>query len=195
MPSRVRSVTTFQRILLVVILALGFTVAGVGSATAHSELLSSTPADGAVLTTPPASVELVFNEPVSPAGLQVVARGPQGVIELGAPTVVSASVTAGWPQSSAAGDYTVSYRVVSADGHPIDGTIAMSITGDAASGTQSATGQSATPTAPPPVELEPVVTQTEANSAFPWWVAVIAVIGGVGIGAAIARYMRSRSES
>jgi hypothetical protein len=84
----------------------------------------------------------------------------------------------------------VSYRVVSADGHPIDGTLAMTIESDTTSGTSADVGQSAIAAEPSPIAAE-----AATDGGFPWWIAVVAVIGGVGIGAGIARGMRRRGSA
>ena len=42
---------------------------------AHAALLSSDPADGAVLVTAPSAITLTFNEPVSPLVLRLVGAG------------------------------------------------------------------------------------------------------------------------
>jgi copper resistance protein C len=173
-----------------VLVAVGLLVVSVGSAAAHSELVSSSPADGARLVTAPATVELTFNEPVSDVGLQVVARGPVGIVELPPAQVVGTQVITEWPQSAPPGEYVVSYRVVSADGHPIDGTLAMTIESDTTSGTSADVGQSAIAAEPSPIAAE-----AATDGGFPWWIAVVAVIGGVGIGAGIARGMRRRGSA
>lgn len=181
-----------------VVLALGLLVGGGAIANAHSELLSSTPSDGEALTSAPTTVTLQFNEAVSPAGLQLVAQGPQGPVALGTPLIEGASVQVPWPADAPGGNYRFAYRVVSADGHPIDGSIGFSYPEVAAA--------SASPTAvPEPTDLGQSALATQDLSApasgqsdaarFPWWLGVGAVIVGVGIGAAIARTMRARGQA
>ena len=179
------------RALIGTLIAVVLLVASPLAASAHSELISSSPADGEVLSSAPTFVTLQFNEQISAAGLQVVAQGPDGPITLGAPTLEGASVTVSWPQDVPAGAYRVAYRVVSADGHPIDGVIGFSFNAPAANDAPVDLGQSAV------AEPEPATptAATQPSEGFPWWVAVVAVIGGVGIGAAIARRMRARSTT
>lgn len=106
---------------------------GAPSASAHATLLSTTPADGAVLERAPAEVVLTFNEPV-----QLI----DGSIRLfagdGDPVVLDAHVSdarvvAPFPGETDEGRYALSYRVVSADGHPISGAISFTI-GDVSAG-------------------------------------------------------------
>ena len=178
-----------------VVLALGMVLFAATGAQAHSDLLSSTPADGEVLTTAPSVVTLQFNEEISPAGLQVVAQGPQGTVTLGTPIIEGALVTAAWPTTAAGGEYRVAYRVVSADGHPIDGSIGFSYpdaeTDAAASPEPTDLGQSAVASQDQSAPASAESTQ----GGFPWWLGVGAVIVGVGIGAGIARFMRAKAQS
>ncbi len=96
------------------------------AAVAHAQLVSSTPADGAALAAMPARVEFVFNEDVNPSFTQVVIASPDGrnltaeQVTIDGPRV-SAQVPAGLP----GGAVTARYRVVSADGHPISGSISF----------------------------------------------------------------------
>lgn len=91
-------------------------------------LLSSEPADGAVLEAGPSRIELRFNEPVVPVALRVVdgtgatLHGPGGALRS-----VDGVVSFDLPVALANGQYVVSYRVVSADTHPVAGSIAFAV--------------------------------------------------------------------
>lgn len=96
------------------------------AASAHAELLGTTPADGAVVAHVRA-VALRFDEPVTarPDSIRVTgpggARAPVGTVRTVGPTV-RASVLA-----RTAGTYAVTWRVVSDDGHPVAGTFSFSV--------------------------------------------------------------------
>lgn len=114
-------------ILAAVLLGGLVTLLAAQTASAHAELLSTTPEDGAVLEDAPAEVVLTFNEPV-----QLL----DGSIRLfpgdGEPIVLDASVSdarvvATFPADAHDGRYALSYRVVSADGHPISGAISFTV--------------------------------------------------------------------
>ena len=96
----------------------GLAALGAAPAAAHAHLVRAVPGDGATVTTAPARVRLVFDENVrTPAAL--VVTGPSGTrVELGQVQVLdnTASVRV---HVMAAGRYTVAFRVVSADGHPV----------------------------------------------------------------------------
>ena len=102
--------------------------AGAGIAFAHSELVSSDPAADATLDAPPRQVSLTFDQRIEDVFAYVTVTG-DGARQWAAPdpvvdgNTVRATVTAGLP----AGRYTVAYRVVSEDGHPIEGSFAFTL--------------------------------------------------------------------
>lgn len=91
-------------------------------ASAHAALVGTDPRDGAVLETAPASVTLEFNEPVTRSELVLTAPdGSRVPLEVSArDREVTGSV--GADAEAQRGTYTIAFRVVSADGHPIAGT-------------------------------------------------------------------------
>jgi copper transport protein len=86
-------------------------LAHAGDADAHASLLRAEPADGAVIAAPPAALTLTFNEAVSP--LTVAAE--------------NATVTVAARQRLQRGTHVLSWRVTSADGHPVRGSLIFSI--------------------------------------------------------------------
>lgn len=94
------------------------------NALAHASLVSSQPEDGAILSEPPERVILIFNETVSPLRLQLV--GGQGAIPLTDIVQHDTTVILKMP-AVAQGTHGVSWRVVSADGHPVGGTLVFSV--------------------------------------------------------------------
>lgn len=98
-------------------------------AQAHDALVSSNPEDGATLKKEPTQVSLTFNEDVGRPAF-VVVRAPDGSrLDAGDPQVVDATVTQQVDHFGSAGGYTVSYRVVSADGHPVEATFRYAVSG------------------------------------------------------------------
>jgi copper transport protein len=103
---------------------LGFLAVGAlaSPAAAHASLVSVDPADGARLDTAPAVVRLTFTEQVSAdlGGVLVLdAAGEQ--VQEGAARVDGDTVEVDLQPDLADGTYVISYRVVSADGHPVRG--------------------------------------------------------------------------
>ncbi|MBS4751527.1 copper resistance protein CopC [Nocardioides sp. zg-ZUI104] len=114
-------------LLLAVSMALLVLLGTAGPASAHASLVSSDPADGAILPAAPEEVTFTFDEPVRlvPGGLLVFdAAGTQLTVSA---TTRGVRLTAGLPQSLAEGSYVVTWRVVSADGHPIAGSLTFHV--------------------------------------------------------------------
>jgi copper transport protein len=93
-----------------------------GPAAAHAELVSTSPAEGARLDAPPQQVTLTFSEGVSvAAGYARVLDAGGDRVDSGAPKVDGDELTIGLRSGLPDGGYLVTYRVVSADSHPIAG--------------------------------------------------------------------------
>ncbi|MGH8775888.1 MAG: copper resistance CopC family protein [Jiangellaceae bacterium] len=123
-----------------------------GTAAAHNELIGSTPEDGATVTEAPITVELEFDQPVQRDFNQVaVLDAGGGHHEEGDPQVVGARVSQA-VADLASGEYEVTYRIVSADGHPITGSVTFTVTGPTGSATPSV--PPAGETARPPADLD-----------------------------------------
>jgi copper transport protein len=100
------------------------------TASAHADLLTSSPAADSVLATSPTEIALTFTEPVDPTqdAIRVVAADGTPV-ELGPITQDrgSDSVTALIPVELTDGSYVVAWSAVSADSHPISGAFVFSV--------------------------------------------------------------------
>lgn len=97
------------------------------TASAHATLLSSDPPDGAVVQSSPGAVTLTFDETVTltDSSVQVFdARGDAVPAEVrGRDAVVSAVLG----EKLTDGTYVVAWRVVSADAHPVAGSLTFSV--------------------------------------------------------------------
>ena len=134
------------------------------AALAHSELVSSDPADGAMLDAPPTTVSFTFNEPLMPDFVRFVATDPSGQTgDVPVSAVDGPTALIDWPADAPAGEWTVSYRVVSQDGHPIEGGITFSYA--AASPSPTPTSASPSPTSAAPTSAAP--TSAAPTSAAP----------------------------
>ncbi len=171
-------------VLLVVVATALVGVAG--PAAAHNVLISSDPAEGAALATAPTMVTLTFDQPVQNFEPVVTVLGPDGQrYESGAPVVDSTVVTAGVNALPGPGAYSLAYRVVSADGHPVQGEIHFTV-----AGTPSATGGAApSPMAPGASAANPAGTGTS------WWPWVAGVLVLLLVGAAVLVAIRRRRDS
>ncbi|TCL86471.1 hypothetical protein EDF31_104371 [Curtobacterium sp. PhB142] len=124
---------------------------GVQPASAHSALTGSSPADGAVVTEPLDRVDLTFSEaPLAglDAGLRIQVTDADGT-DVSTGEVTVSGMTMGKAVDLENGAYTVLWRYVSPDGHPIDGSYGFeyraAVTTPSAT-TTSPTSDAATPT-------------------------------------------------
>lgn len=115
-----------HRFARLAMLALAVLLAQVGTALAHAALNAAAPADGAVVETAPALYSLTFSEPVSPLSLKLV-RPDGSSLALDRFAVRGNSVEIEAPPDLGRGTHVLSWRVVSADGHPVGGSIVFSI--------------------------------------------------------------------
>ena len=135
--------------LVAVLLGLGAVTAG--PARAHAELESTDPKDGASLTNAPDEVRMRFGEDLLPEAVRVVAADSAGTpVPLPDAVVDANEATVAWPVEAPAGSYTVSFRVVSQDGHPITGSFTFSYERSAGGPSEepSATGTTEPSTSP-----------------------------------------------
>jgi copper transport protein len=107
-------------------IALVIALAHTGEACAHASLVKASPADGAVVPVAPQALSLTFNEPVSPLVIRLI--GPDGA-SIAPRTVVGENntVTVTAPANLQRGTHLLSWRVISADGHPVGGSLMFSI--------------------------------------------------------------------
>ncbi|HEV7647593.1 MAG TPA: copper resistance CopC family protein [Actinophytocola sp.] len=132
-----------RRLAVVVGVALLALLGLATPAFAHNTLVKSNPGDQATVQKTPSTVELIFDQPVQKGdGLNTISvTGPEntgwrtGQVEVGG-NVVSAPLDELGP----AGSYQISYRIVSADGHPVSGEVTFSLT-EAGNGTSMAAAE------------------------------------------------------
>lgn len=117
--------------LLALLLAFALAPMGPLSARGHAELISSDPSAGQILETMPEKVSLEFAENIlmvegSEDANQILVSNESGErIDNGQVVVAGANVSTQVDQAAANGNYSVVYRVVSADGHPIEGSFSF----------------------------------------------------------------------
>lgn len=93
---------------------------------AHAALIKAEPADGAVLAQSPSQLSLTFSEPVSPLVLTLVR--PDGTsVPLSSFRLSGQTVEIDNPQALKSGTHVLSWRVISADGHPVGGSVLFSV--------------------------------------------------------------------
>lgn len=93
---------------------------------AHASLVAVQPGDGSILAQAPKTVQLQFNEAVTPALVRLIdAEGRvRDDVEVHA---LDGTIVITLPANLPRGTQVVSYRVISADGHPVAGSLVFSI--------------------------------------------------------------------
>lgn len=158
-------------------------------ASAHDELIASSPTAGEALTEAPASVSLEFSADVLTTGAVIVIADGRGTDWAAAPAVpqgssVTADVRAGMPDAG----YELRWRVVSADGHPISGIIPFTVgdgqplVRDADAGTATAGGA--------PADDDSSAPQSQAPQEDPALRTVLIGAGGAIAAIALLAFIR-----
>lgn len=125
-----------------------FAVLGLSTqAFAHNVFVSSDPGNGATIAQGPKEVSVTFAEPVQEGPNEITVTGPDGKSrwqQSTAAKVTGDSVRTGLRELGPAGKYTIGYRIISADGHPVSGaasfTLAKAGNGTPAPAEESSTG-------------------------------------------------------
>lgn len=173
--------------VLALLLTVVSSLATALAASAHAALVAMTPAAGATVTEPPSEVVLEFSEPISSSFVTVTVVGPSGVsVAQGSPQVAGRVVTQ--PLSDLEpGIHTVTFRVVSQDGHPVSSRAQFTLAEEPAPTTTatspdtaaSSTTATSAPTARASTALDSPAgeAQREGGSATPGLLWVVAALG------------------
>jgi len=172
-----------SRILLAVALpaAVLAAVFGVASpATAHDALASANPAANSSISGELDRVTLTFSEPPLAgleSGIVISVTGPGGAEASTGTVRIDGSTLTKSVDLTAPGSYTLTWRSVSVDGHPISGSYPFASTGTvpspvSASPAPTATG-STTPTATASTQARPEADSAERRTPAMW------VLGGL----------------
>ncbi|WP_447009791.1 copper resistance CopC family protein [Saccharothrix hoggarensis] len=213
------------RLALSALLATLVLLGAAPPASAHTELVSSDPANGASLPQRPTRLTLTFTEPVPAESATVTVTGPDGAAwPLGEVTAQGATLLVPLNQTgSPAGAYTVTWMVQSLDGDFVDGTFAFTLTAPPAQQPPAATTPAAPPAVTSPAATTPAVTSPgstatgsvatitaeatatstratggAADDGVPlWvWIVLVALLAVVGIAVAVALSRRAnRSDA
>lgn len=160
---------TFAAVLAALLIVLGSSTA----ALAHDAVTGTNPADGSTVASVPDKIQITMNNSPAVIGSQVLlldetgrnwAEGDVAVLD----TVATQAVRPGAP----AGKYTVKWRLVSSDSHPIEGEFSFAATAATAG---QAVGAGPLQSVQAPTEAAPAPVQD--NSSVPW--SVFALIGAL----------------
>lgn len=180
-------------VALVVGLALATLVSNAAPASAHSELVESTPAAGAAVKAAPTEVELVFGEGVQEQGGSIVVSLQDSVVSQENTFAVQDNVaTVQLQGADQPGTYRVAFRVVSADGHTVRDTFSYELTGSTPTATSTSDPTEAPVTATP--STSPVAGESDDGNGAVVWVLGAGAIGLALVAALIAVAVRGRRD-
>ena len=179
-------------LLLTIALGLGAVLAVAGPASAHNQIVASTPSPNETLTALPARFAIDTNNVLldiggTGRGFAFEIEGPDGKFyEDGCVSIVDDNMFT-TARLGAPGKYTIIFQIVSADGHAVSGTIpftwAPASTSVVTPGASSPPGCDGGP-APGKPHTDATSTQTTRTSTVP--LADVLWIGGVIVVVAIA---------
>lgn len=148
-------------------------------ALAHAQLTDTNPADGETLAEMPSEIRLEFNEELSRPS-QIRVQGPDGdVLAEGDADLDGPAVFAELEDPGLAGTYCVSYRVISADAHPVTGELSFDVTAGDEPEETVACGDEAE-------------EEDDEGAAAPWYVWVALGVGVLGAGLVLWRTIAGR---
>ena len=175
---------------------------------AHADLQVSTPEDGESLEVAPEEIRLTFSEELFEELVEISILDAAGdlysTIKVEQTPPPGTDVIFPWPPQTPPGEYSIAYRVVSADGHPVTGTISFSYATTAPEPTSSdstPSAESSTPASSPaasapsasPTKESSTSSSTDSSSGTP--LVVLGVVLLLGVIAASAIIVRARQRN
>lgn len=176
-------------------------IGAAGPASAHADLVSSDPVDGSVVESAPESITLNFNSAILDSTAELAVSNSAGELVNGIVTEsVQTSATAVWPADLPGDTYTVAYRVVSEDGHPITGSFSFSYpaaetTSDSESAGASEVVEPQASAAQTPAEESATAVPASAESPSESGSTLIWVLGFLALALVVAGYFIWRKRS
>ena len=139
-----------QRIIGAILLAGLGLFAPISSASAHTELLSTSPAADSDVNASQETISLTFAEPPLVDGAAIVVMNSSGdILDSPAPALDGASLYIPWPADLTPGKVTVQWRATAADGHVLSDEFVFNYTAAAEGGMAPSPAASTLPSAEP----------------------------------------------
>ncbi|MBG0738252.1 copper resistance protein CopC [Paeniglutamicibacter antarcticus] len=178
--------------LAAVVLLIGL-LGSAGAASAHDSVESTSPADGSTVATAPEQITITLNNTPGALGSAISVKDSTGTEWAQGPVaVLDGTVTQQLKPGEPAGKFTVLWRIVSSDSHPVEGTFTFTAI-SAAAGPGGASAGTLVPVAPPTDSATPAAAVPAVPSAdgIPWAVVVmIAVLVALVTGLALTAKRR-----
>ncbi|HEY8294437.1 MAG TPA: copper resistance CopC family protein [Micrococcaceae bacterium] len=148
------------------------------AASAHDVVETTSPANGSTVASLPANITITLDNTPGALGSAIQVKDASGKDwAQGNVQVVDHVATQQLKPGGPAGKYTVLWRLVSSDGHPIEGTFSFTASSAAANGGGSLAGT------PAPLQTTAASPAAQPAAGFPWGIAVTIVVLVVAVGA------------
>lgn len=152
------------------LVGIALALAGASPAAAHAALSSTDPPQNAILASPPGAITLTFTEGVRAVSQRIKVIGPdRSVVSTGNPTATGSKLTIPVRTDAGKGTYLVTYRVISADSHPIGGSFVYHVGAPSVDPPQE--GQVAV------TKVDPVVAWTLGAARYLGYAGLVLLIG------------------
>lgn len=157
-------------------------------AAAHDTLTGASPKEDSTVEAP-SEIVLTYSGPVRLPRV-LVKDASEKEYQSGEPRAVDNKVTAALGGALPNGEYTVAWRVVSSDGHPIQGTYTFTVKGSSGASSGAPTSAAAEPPAPEPSPTNAAAAEDSGGSSGWLWIGLIALVIAAAAGA-VAWFRRS----
>jgi methionine-rich copper-binding protein CopC len=139
-----------QRIIGAILLAGLGILAPISPASAHTDLVSTSPAADSDVLAAQDTISLTFSEPPLVDGAAIVVMNSSGdILDSPAPSLDGASLSIPWPADLTTGKTTIQWRATAQDGHVESGEFVFNYTAAAESGMAPSPAASTLPSAEP----------------------------------------------
>ena len=149
------------------------------SVSAHTSLKNSNPAEGEVIKGDLTKIRLNFDTAIEKTSTVELKTAQGDVISLEKPLIIGNEWSAAVQQKLESGTYLIRWKLISEDGHPVEGTIRFDVKA-AVSSTQASDDKDVEPAAPEPQQASIVPTESAETvepglfpTFLPWLVAVL----------------------
>ena len=133
--------------------------APIASASAHADLVSTSPAADSDVNAPQEKISLTFGEPPLVDGAAIVVMNSAGdILDSPAPALDGASLSIPWPTDLTPGLVTIQWRATADDGHVLSGEFMFNYTAAAESGPAPSASAMPTESAVPTESSDPIMT-------------------------------------
>jgi len=170
----------------------------ISSASAHTDLVSTSPAADSDVNASQATISLTFAEPTLVDGAAIIVKNSNGdILDSPAPTLDGSTLSIPWPMDLTPGQVTIEWRATGDDGHVLSGDFGFNYTAAAEGGMAPSPAASAEPimtalATPEAIAMPLAIDDAPADASNNNLVIRIAIVSLVGLVAAGLFLRRSK---